>query len=279
MTIANVEQAAAWDGPEGDHWAEHAERYDRTSRRHRGHLLAAGLISSGDEILDIGCGTGGLAREVARQASPGSVLGVDLSARMLARARDLSAAEGLINIRFERADAQVHAFGEGSVDTTVSSFGAMFFADPRTAFVNVARALRPGGRLALLAWRELAKNEWLTAIRAALAAGRTLPEPPPGAPGPFGLADVDRVRQVLEGAGFDEFDVEPVDEPVELGIDSGDAYRFVREFGVVKGLLQDLDDVTRARALDRLRSTLAAHDTDRGVLFESSAWLITARRP
>jgi len=63
----------------------------------------------------------------------------------------------------------------------------MFFADPVRAFTNLAESLHPGGRIGLLAWRELARNEWMSAIRDALAAGRSLPIPPPGAPGPFGL--------------------------------------------------------------------------------------------
>ena len=75
MEIANTEQAAAWDGHEGEHWTEHADRYDRASRRHWQRFLDAGLISASDDVLDIGCGTGKATRDAARLAAQGSVLG------------------------------------------------------------------------------------------------------------------------------------------------------------------------------------------------------------
>src|SRR6185369_3541531 len=140
-------------------------------------------------------------------------------------------------------------FEPAAHDAAISCFGAMFFDDPVGAFVNIGRALRPGGRLALVAWREIAANEWFTEVRAALAVGRRLPEPPPEAPTPFSLADPDRVRRILGDAGYDHIDVAPVDEPIDLGDDTDDAYRFVETMGVVKGLLEDLDDAGRREGL------------------------------
>ena len=58
VQIANPEQAAAWDGHEGDQWTEHAERYDRTGDRIWAHFLDAGVITEHDAVVDIGCGTG-----------------------------------------------------------------------------------------------------------------------------------------------------------------------------------------------------------------------------
>ncbi|MCU1451283.1 MAG: Methyltransferase type 11 [Acidimicrobiales bacterium] len=278
LTIVNVEQAAAWDGSEGEHWTANADRYDSAGRRTWQRFLEAQLIAVEDDVLDIGCGTGRSTRDAARAATSGSALGVDLSGPMLELARARTNAEGLTNVRFEQADAQVHPFDEGSVDVVISSFGAMFFNDPVAAFTNIGRAVRPGGRLAVLAWRELARNEWLVAFREALAVGRTLPSPPVGAPGPFGLADADRTREVLATAGFADVAFTEIDEPIEFGTGADDAWGFVRNVGIVEGLTQDLDEVTKARALDQLHATVVAHDTGDGVLFGTSAWLITARR-
>ena len=278
LTIANIEMAKAWDGEEGERWAEHAERYEATGRRHWERLAARRFISEHDRVLDIGCGTGKSTRDVARIASSGSALGVDLSAKMLERARQRSAAEGLTNVSFEQADAQVHPFHTDAFDVAISVFGTMFFGDPVAAFSNIARAMRPGGHLAMLAWRELKRNEWLTALRDALAVGRQLPEPSPSAPGPFGLADDEHVRRTLGAAGFADVVLDAIDEPIEFGTDAEDALRFVKTLGIVKGLTEDLDDVTKARALDQLHDVVAAHETDEGVLLGSSAWLITARR-
>lgn len=279
MTIANQEMAAAWDGHEGDVWTEHAERYESAAQRLWKLFLERRPIKAGDFVLDIGCGTGKSTRDAARLAAPGQVLGVDLSSRMLEYARRRSEEQGLANIRFEQADAQVHPFEEAVYDVAISSFGAMFFADPFAAFANIGRALKPGGRLAVLAWQELAQNEWLNVVRESLAAGRILPQPPPSAPGPFGLADPDHVRRVLEAGGFDHIELDPVDEPMNLGTDGDDAFSFFSTAGMVEGLTQDLEEEAKAEALEKLHRALAAHQSDEGVLLGSAAWLITARRP
>ncbi|HEX8770682.1 MAG TPA: class I SAM-dependent methyltransferase [Acidimicrobiales bacterium] len=277
-TIVNVEQAAAWDGSEGDHWIEHEERYDAAGRRIWDCFLARNVIGELDDVLDIGCGTGHSTREAARRASSGSALGVDLSAKMLQRARERSEAEGVTNVQFLQADAQVYPFTESSFDLAMSSFGVMFFGDPDAAFANIARAVRPGGRLALLVWRELPRNEWVSTFLQALAVGRDLPMPPPDAPTPFSLADTTRTTRILEGAGFASIEFDPIDEPLLFGRDTDDAYAFVSTNGVVKGLTETLDDASRAQALANLRTALADHESPEGVLLGTSAWLITARR-
>jgi ubiquinone/menaquinone biosynthesis C-methylase UbiE len=185
IAIVNTEQAAAWDGHEGDVWSEHADRYEAVVGGIWKVFLDEQPIIDGDHVLDIGCGTGKSTRDAARLTPAGRAVGMDLSARMLKCARHRSAAEGLTSIEFHQADAQVHPFATGAFDLAISSFGAMFFNDPVAAFANIGTGLRPGGRIALLAWRELARNPWLTLLREALALGRDLPEPPTGVPGPL----------------------------------------------------------------------------------------------
>lgn len=271
--------AEAWDGHEGDVWTEHAERYESAGQRLWKLFLERRPIEPGDFVLDIGCGTGKSTRDAARLAAPGQVLGVDLSSKMLDYARRRSEEQGLANVRFEQADAQVHPFEEAAFDVAISSFGVMFFADPSAAFANIGRALKPGGRLAVLAWQALAENEWLNVVREALAVGRTLPQPPPSAPGPFGLADPAHVRRVLGSGGFHDIQFEPVGEPVNLGTDGDDAFAFFATVGMVEGLTQDLEEEDKALALDQLHRALNAHQGEEGVLLGSAAWLITARRP
>ncbi len=273
----NADMAAAWDGPEGDHWADHAEHYEATSPALGRALLAAAGLHARSSVLDIGCGTGASTLDAARQASSGSAHGIDLSARMLARAREKASAAGLDNATFEQADAQVHQFAPGAFDVAISSFGAMFFADPVVAFSNIRRALRPGGSIALLAWRTLDENEWISSIRAALAAGRDLPSPPPGVQGPFSMADRSITTERLGAAGFDEITFTPLDERTCLGRDADDAYSFLSTSGVARGLTQDLDEATRNAAFAALRQTFEDHETADGVTFAAAAWLITAR--
>jgi SAM-dependent methyltransferase len=275
---ANAPMAAAWDGDEGADWARDWEHHDRAIRGFHLRLLEAAAVAPGEHVLDVGCGNGESTRAAARASGNGAVLGVDLSSRMLARARELALAQGLTNVTFEQADAQVHRFEPNVYDVVLSRFGAMFFADRTAAFANIARAMQPGGRLVMVAWRTLADNEWIQALRGALAVGRELPVPSDGAPGPVGLADHDAVRDVLRAAGFAGVDTESVDEPFHVGTDAEDAFEFARGLGVVRGLLEGLDTGDRARALDTLRRTLADHETAEGVLFGSAAALISARR-
>jgi len=94
MKIANVEMAAAWDGEEGDDWTENAARYEATDRWISARFEAECPIASTDRVLDIGCGTGKSTRAAARRAAAGSVLGIDLSSRMLEYAREQTRAGG-----------------------------------------------------------------------------------------------------------------------------------------------------------------------------------------
>ena len=276
--IANVEMAAIWDGEEGDEWTENADRYDATDRWMGKRFEAEVVIEPTDRVLDVGCGTGKSTRDAARHASSGSVLGVDLSARMLDDARRRSAAEGLTNVEFLQADAQVHRFEASTYDLAVSVFGAMFFADPVAAFANIGRGLRPDGRIAFLAWQRFEDNEWLTEIFDALAAGRDLPTPQAGSPGPFGLADPDTVTEILHDAGFVDELVTSLTAPMWAGADADGAWAFMSEMGIVRGLTDGLDHETKTRAMSNLRHAIDTHETDDGVLFGSAAWLIMARK-
>ena len=276
--IANVDMAAAWDGDEGDDWAEDWQRYDRAVVPYHHALLARAAVARDDDVLDIGCGNGETTRDAARAALEGTALGVDLSSRMLARARELAAAEGLTNVRFERADAQVHEFGSARFDVVVSRFGAMFFSDRAAAFENIAKSMRPSGRLVMVAWQDIGNNEWITAVRRSLAVGRTLPSPPMGGPGPLGLADPEGVRAVLTHAGLGNIDIEPLTASFWVGADAGDAFAFVRRTGMVRGMLQGLDDSDRTRALTQLEQAIVEHETPEGVVFRSAVWLISATK-
>ena len=275
---ANVEQFRAWNGDEARDWVAHADRYEAASARFDPWLFTAAAIAPADRVLDVGCGAGVSTRAAARMAVVGHVVGLDISAPLLAEARRRTELAGLTNVTFVQGDAQVHPVDAAAFDVVLSRFGVMFFADPRAAFTRLGEALRPGGRLAVLVWQELGRNEWVRILFETLAAGRDLPGIPAGVPGPFGLADPDRVRRVLAAAGFADVDLADVREPVRLGADQDDAYAFVSGLGPVRALLGGLDEQARAAALNLLRNRLADRTGSDGVLLEAAAWLVTARR-
>jgi SAM-dependent methyltransferase len=250
--------------------------YDIELRAHHEHLRAVYGITSGEQVVDIGCGTGLTTREAARAAAPGRVLGVDVSKGMLQRARQVTAAERLDNVRYELGDAQVHRFDPGGFDVAISRFGTMFFSDPAAAFANIAAALRPEARLVLLVWQRREHNQWARAIDAAL--GDAALPPQPGAD-PFSLGDAEATTRILEDPGFDALHFEDVHEPVLYGHDVDAALAFVLGFQSTSAALARLSDGEAARTVERLRETLAAHNSvERGVVFDSRSWLITARR-
>jgi len=273
----NRAQAEAWDGDEGEYWADHAAQFDRAVAAHHRPFMTAAGIEPTDAVLDIGCGTGQTTRDAARAAVDGSALGVDLCARMIAVARQAAADERVANATFEQADAQVHPFPTASFDVAISRTGAMFFGDPVAAFANIGRALRRRAKLVLLTWQGPGPNEWVRELSGALAAGRDMPLPRPEAPGPFALSGPDRVRGLLTCAGFCDVDLEAHEAPMWFGDDVDAAHRFV--LGLMGWMLRGLDEPGQRRADDNLRHTLVAHSTGGGVLYGSATWIIRATRP
>ena len=274
---SNAEQLRQWDGESGAYWTEHARRHEEMVAAHRARLLDAAAIAPTDRVLDVGCGSGRTTRDAARRATAGSALGVDLSSAMLALARRTTEQERVPNATFLQADAQVHPFDAGAFDVVISQMGVMFFGDTVAAFAYIGRALRPGGRLAVLTWQPFERNEWFRAVFTALAAGRPLAPPPPHPPSPFGLSDPDGVRRVLADAGFVDVALTDQRAPMHIGPDVEDAFGFL--LGQLGWIVGDADAPTRERALADLRRSLTEHLTERGVVYGSAAWLVQARRP
>ena len=252
--------------------------YDAELRRHDEVLRPAWGIQRHERVLDIGCGRGQTTCEAARMARGGSALGVDISASAVERARELAQAQGIRNVAFECADAQVHPFPPERFDLAISRFGTMFFADPVAAFGNVGRALRPAGRLVMMVWQAGDRNEWQVAIRRSLAGPEGSAAVVSAGPDPFSLADPPAVRAILEAAGFADVAFAGVREPVWYGLDVTAAFDWVRGFAFTREMLNRMDPAAAARALGRLRELLAAHLSDDGVWFDSRAWIVTARR-
>lgn len=276
-TTANAEQIQYWNGPEGEHWVEREGRFDAMLAPFLDPILDAAAITDGTRVLDVGCGNGALSRAAA--ARGGVVTAVDISAPMLARARERAAAEGLA-VDFVEADAQVHPF-PGEFDAVVSRFGVMFFADPEAAFANLARVLTPGGRLAFVCWQDLFANEWVAVAGMAMVPIVGAPEPPPpGTPGPFAFADAERVAGILSTAGFSGAAVADLRLPLLVGggLDVAGTTAFVAKGGMGRLFLADADEPTADRALEAVREALAPYATPEGVRMGSAAWLVTANR-
>ncbi|PPK65455.1 class I SAM-dependent methyltransferase [Actinokineospora auranticolor] len=268
--VVNTGQAEAWNGYEGRHWADNADRFDDVNGGFNAHLLDA--VRPGDRVLDIGCGTGQVTRQAAARSGTGAVLGVDLSAPMLGTAERLAA--GLSTVDFLRADAQVHPFAPGSFDVAVSRFGVMFFADPVAAFVNVGRALGPGGRLRFLCLSGFAGTD-LGSVFDAMAPHIPNPTGADGT-GPTSFADPDRARDVLTRAGFRDFACAKVEADQVWGRDVPDAAAFMADWGPVRHHLGQVAPEAAERAKAALVEALGRFAVGGAVRLKGEAWLVSA---
>jgi SAM-dependent methyltransferase len=277
--MTNEAQISHWAGEGGEQWVADRERYDRMLAPYGRRVIAALDPRADARVLDVGCGNGALTRAVAATVPSGTVTGVDISTPMLACARRRAAEAGLDNVTFLEADAQVHAFEPGSFDAVVSRFGVMFFDDPAAAFANIGAAVRPGGQLVFVCWRELLANEWMTVPVSAALQHVPMPAlPTDGAPGPFAFADPDKVRAVVAAGGFDDVALEEVDEQGRLGASVDDVLEFLRNSEMARTLFDDVDDDTAAKAWAAVADALASHETPDGIVLGGAAWLVTARR-
>ena len=276
----NAEQIEYWNQKAAPTWVNQNEKLDAMLAPFGLAVMDRARPAAGERVLDVGCGVGQTSLQLAKRvAANGSVLGVDISTPMLARASERARAEKLANVRFENADAQTFPFTPNSVDLIFSRFGVMFFIDPQAAFANLARALRPGGRLAFVCWQALAQNPWMSEAIAAIAKHMQLPPPAASdAPGPLSFADAARVRGILERAGFRGVTHEPLVGEISLGKTIDEAVDFATEVGPASRALREATEAQRTAAKASIRESLAARATPAGVRMGYGAWIVTAER-
>ena len=279
--MANTDQIAHWNGEAGEAWVRDGERYAAMLGPFGDRVLDAMAPQPGERVLDIGCGSGDLAIDVADRVAPtGSVLGLDISRPMLDDAAARAARAGTDNVEFREGDAQVAPLPPASFDAACSRFGVMFFEDATAAFSNIRSALRSQGRLVFVCWRDLMFNEYV--VLPAAAALEHLPAPNVEAlsgPGPYSLADPDLVRRVLTDAGYTDIDLVEVDEQISMGDDAESVAGFFRRHEFAEILFKDAPAVAAERAWAAIEAGLREHETADGVRLTGAAWLVSARTP
>ncbi len=273
----NAAQAERWGGAGGRHWIEHEAAYDRQLEPFGVALLAGAALEPHERVLDVGCGTGTTALAAARTAP--AVLGVDLAAPLIDRARARAQATGARNVEFRVADAQTVQLPE-DFDVVLSRFGVMFFEDPRAAFANLRGTLAPDrGRLAAVCWQGLEHNDWMRVPAEALARVTPIGDlARPDQPGPFSLANADELVSVLVDSGWENVTLDAVTTPVLLG-DGGsleEVVAVVRGGSLGRSALTGVPVDVERRALDAVRDALAEFATPQGLVLPGAAWLVRA---
>jgi SAM-dependent methyltransferase len=277
----NADQIAFWNGPAGQRWTDRQQAQDIMLAPVADILIDRAKPRVGERIVDVGCGCGATTFALAQKVGPaGHVFGIDVSAPMLGRARQI-APKGL-PVDFELADATVYPFEPASADLLVSRFGVMFFAEPVLSFANMRRALRPAGRMAFACWREPRDNPWLMApLQAAYKHAPRLPQPRPDDPGPFSFASEQRVAGILGEAGFTAIEMERCDLALDIATGRGleAAVETAVEIGPAARALEGQPPDVIAAATHSIREALSPFASGQQVPLAASFWMVTARGP
>ncbi|MCK1738593.1 class I SAM-dependent methyltransferase [Bradyrhizobium sp. 138] len=278
MDIARQEheQMRLWNGPAGRAWVEAQDILGEMFKQFEGPLIEAVRAGSARRVLDLGCGTGGLTVAAARKLGEGGgVVGIDISAPMIATALARGTCEGA-SVGFICADAQRHEFEAASFDTVISRLGVMFFDDPVAAFVNLRRAVTEGAELRFIAWRSAVENPFMTtAERAAAPLLPDLPVRRPDGPGQFAFADRDRVRAILQSSGWIDIDIRAIDIPCSFR--ASDLRRYITWLGPVGTILQNADEAMRERVIDAVRPGFDDYVQGALICFTAACWAVSAR--
>src|SRR5215469_1522665 len=274
----NAAEAAYWNGPGGERWVSHQRMHDALLAEVTELLIERAAPRDGETVLDIGCGAGTTSIALARHVAPdGRVLGVDVSAPLLERARQHAPAG--LPVEFALGDATVYPFAPGAADLLFSRFGIMFFADPAKSFTNMRGGLRAGARVVFACWRAPRENPWLMLpLQAAYRHVPRLPEAGPEDPGLFSFASEPRVRGILERAGFGTIALEPVD----LSFDLAEGQGLDRAVGLSVGIgpasraLDGQPAALRVAAAESIRAALAPYQRDSRVPLPGAIWIVSA---
>ena len=252
--------------------------------RHSAKVFPALPLRRGDRVLDVGCGWGDTAIELARRVGPaGSVVGLDCCGAFLDAGRADAKAAGVTNLAFVEADVQAYPF-KPVHDFCFSRFGTQFFENPVAGLRNMRSALRPGGLMTMIVWRARADNPWLTLSKEVVL--RYLPPVKEDAatcgPGPFSMTEPDSVTRQLQIAGYADARFERIDAEVLVGRDLDEAVAFQLAIGPAGEVYREA-----GQEAERLYDTLVTALKDalrefvrpEGVMMTSSSWMVTAQNP
>jgi ubiquinone/menaquinone biosynthesis C-methylase UbiE len=286
--VDNNEATTAWNTVLFDRFSQYRHIFVAALTRFGDVAISGAPPQRGDRILDIGCGFGDTARQLAEIAGPESqVVGVDAAERFIAAAEEEAAAAGTENVEFRVADVQTEPLG-GPFDYAFARMGTMFFANPVAAMRNVRQALRPGGTLVMVVWRRKLDNEWM--YRSEQVVDRHVPKPDAEesealtcGPGPFSMANADTTSDILKAAGFEQLAFRRVDIDMHIGRDPEEAVEVALALGpaaeTVRLAEESADRVRPLIEQDLLALAREYQAASGEIVAPASAWVVSARAP
>jgi ubiquinone/menaquinone biosynthesis C-methylase UbiE len=261
-------------------WGEHAEYTDLRHAAVTALLLDLAQPQPGERVLELACGAGGLGMAAAeRVGANGEVVLSDVAAEMTEIASARAAARGLVNVRSRVLDLEDIDEPDGVYDIVLCRDGLQFAIDPARAGREIARVVRPGGRVALAVWGPRARNPWLGVVLDAASAQLGRPVPPPGVPGPFALADAGELTRFLAEAGLTNVVVTELSVPMKAASFDEWWTRTCGLAGPLSALLAGLAPGAADELRSRARETAHVFETPVGLEFAGVALVANARQP
>ena len=271
-------------GSVAESWGEHADHVEQRAEVVTRRMIEAVGPAPGDEVLELACGAGGLGLAMADRVTPGGrVILSDAAPEMVAiaaarAARRSTAGAGSVEVSAQVVDLEQIDLPDASFDIVVCREGLMFALDPAQAASEIARVLRPGGRVAVAVWGPRSRNPWLGVLADAVQEHIGSPVPPPGVPGPFSLGADGALASTLASAGLEQVVVEEVSVPTHDA--SFEDYWDLRTdlAGPLKRLLGGLSPDDRAGIRHTVGARLSRYQTAAGLEIPGLAYLGFARR-
>jgi ubiquinone/menaquinone biosynthesis C-methylase UbiE len=228
-------------------------------------MLDLAGVSPGSRVLDVAAGAGGQSLAAPRRVGPeGSVLATDIASNILEYAAEAARAEGLTNLTTQVADGEEIGVEPAQFDAVISRLGLMFFPDRARALAGMRQALRPGGRLAAIAYTTPERNAFFSTPITLVRERTKQPPPSPGQPGPFSLGATGVFEAELLAAGFTDVIVEAFDAPVRLP-DAKEYTRFAREsFGALHQMMSGLDEDAQEAIWSEVENAMSRYEGPAG---------------
>jgi len=267
-----------WNEEGGKKWVDSIDVIESILVPMSNRLMQQIAATSGERILDVGCGGGVTSIKLAEQVGPtGKVLGVDVSVPIIAIA--IERGSGIANLKFQQCDAATASMDDGGFDVITSRFGVMFFDDPIAAFTNLHSSLKSTGRLVFLCWRTIEENPWLGEPAAATFEIMPPPEekPDPKAPGPFSLGDPDHLKNILQSAGFNNIDLRAIDMGMPMG-SLDEAVSFLMKLGPAADAVKEASEEERVAVAAAIGKVMEKYDSADGVTTPAATWIVTATK-
>lgn len=280
MTASTIPPAEDWAGEMGARWLAGIDQFESMIAPIGAALLARAAFKTGERVLDLGCGGGATSLAIAEAVGPtGSVIGIDISSDLIAKARERADAAGTSNATFECVDAAIYR-PDAPFDRMISRFGSMFFPQPVEAFSNLRNCLKPGGRIDLAVWGPPRDNPWMMEMMGVLRRHIEVPPAVPRAPGPFAFEDTGYLREILTDAGVHDIEIVAYEGLQPIGGEDATPEAAV-DFAMsslAAGRMAETESMGIRLAIraDLLTVFTRHHVQGRGVMMPGKVWLVSA---